>query len=153
MFNYNLEHIFSYTGTISPPERIGSVAEGRKLNFYVTGGKVEGPKVNGKLLPGGGDWMTLRTDGVGIVDVRATIQTHDNALIYTVYSGMVDMGEDGYENLPKGKVPPVVSIHVAPRYYTSHPDYQWLNRIQCLGIGQSDMRRSEVSYDIYAIRS
>ena len=112
MFSYNLEHIFSYRGTISPPEVIGPVAEGRRVNFYVTGGKVEGPKVNGELLPVGGDWMTLRTDGVGLVDVRATIKTHDNALIYTAYSGVMDFGKDGYEKLPKGEVPPVVSIHV-----------------------------------------
>ena len=96
--------------------------------------------------------MTLRTDGVGLVDVRATIKTHDNALIYTAYSGVMDFGKDGYEKLPKGEVPPVVSIHVTPRCYTSHPKYQWLNRIQCVGIGQSDMSRSEVAYDIYAIR-
>ena len=153
MLGYNSEHIFSYRGTISRPEVIGPVAEGRRVNFYITGGKVEGPKVNGELLPGGGDWMTLRTDGVGIVDVRATIKTHDGALIYTAYSGTMDFGEDGYEKLPKGEVPPVVSIHVAPRYYTSHPDYLWLNRIQCVGIGQSDMSRSEVAYDIYSISS
>lgn len=153
MLGYNLEHIFSYRGAISRPELIGPVAEGRRVNFYITGGKVEGPKVNGKLLPVGGDWMTLRTDGVGIVDVRATIQTHDGALIYTAYSGVMDFGKDGYEKLPKGEVPAVVSIHVAPRYYTSHPEYLWLNRIQCVGIGQSDMSRSEVAYDIYAIGS
>jgi hypothetical protein len=52
------------------------------VNLYVTGGKVQGPKVNGKLLPVGGDWLTIRTDGVGILDVRATIETHDAALIY-----------------------------------------------------------------------
>jgi hypothetical protein len=153
MFSYNLEHIFSYTATITLPERIGPVAEGRRVNFYVTGGKVEGPKVNGKLLPVGGDWMTVRTDGVGILDVRATIQTHDDALIYTAYSGVMDLGKNGYEKLPKGEVPAVVSLQSAPRYYTSHPAYQWLNRIQCVGIGQSDMSRLEVSFDIYAIRS
>ncbi len=54
MFNYGLEHIFSYTTTLNnPPEVIGPVPEGIRVNLYVTGGKVEGPKVNGKVLPFG----------------------------------------------------------------------------------------------------
>jgi hypothetical protein len=153
MFNYNLEHIFSYTATLKPPERIGPVAEGIKVNRYVTGGIVEGPKVNGKVLPVGGDWVTIRTDGVGILDVRATIETNDGALIYTAYSGVMDLGKDGYQKALQQNLPAIIPIQSAPRYYTAHPQYQWLNRIQCVGVGQADMAKLEVSFDIYAIRS
>ena len=153
MFKYNLEHIFSYTVTVNPPERIGPVAEGIKANFYVTGGKVGGPKGNGKILPVGGDWLTIRTDGVAILDVRATIETNDSALIYTAYSGVMDLGNEGYQNVIQQKVPLVIPIQTAPRYYTAHPEYQWINRLQCVGVGKSDMSRLEISFDIYAIRS
>jgi len=153
MFDYSLEHIFSYTATLNPPERIGPVPEGIKVNFYVTGGKVEGPKVNGKVLPVGGDWLTIRTDGVGILDVRATMETHDGALIYTAYSGVMDLGKDGYQKALRRDVPAIIPIQTAPRYYTAHPEYQWLTRIQCVGVGQTDMAKLEVSFDIYAIRS
>ncbi len=100
----------------------------------------------------GGDWLTLRKDGVGILDVRATMETHDGALVYTAYSGVVDIGEDGYERFLRGDLPTIAQLRIVPRYYTTHPEYQWLNRVQCLGIGQSDLARSQVSYDIYAIR-
>jgi len=153
MFTYNFEHIFSYTATLNLPERIGPVAEGIKANFYVTGGKVEGPKVKGKVLPVGGDWLTIRTDGVGILDVRATMETHDAALIYTAYSGMMDLGKDGYQKVLQRNLPAIIHIQSAPRYYTAHPEYQWLNRVQCVGIGQFEIAKLEVSFDIYAIRS
>ena len=39
----------------------------------------------------GGDWLTLRSDGVGILDVRATLEADDGALIYTSYSGGDDL--------------------------------------------------------------
>ena len=153
MFNYSLEHIFSYMVTLSsPPEVIGAVPEGIRANFYVTGGKVEGPKVNGKVLPVGGDWIIVRTDGVGILDVRLTFEAHDGALIYTAYSGVADLGKDGYQKFLQQDLPPSIPLQIAPRYDTAHPEYQWLNRIQCVGIGQVDMERLEVSYDIYAIR-
>ena len=153
MFDYELEHIFSYTATLkTPPEVIGPIPEGIRANFYVTGGTVSGPKVNGKILPVGGDWLTLRKDGVGILDVRATMETDDGALIYTAYSGVLDFGEDGYESFLNQDLPDIGKLKIAPRYYTAHLGYQWLNRIQCIGIGQSVLSRSEVSYDIYAIR-
>ncbi len=64
-----------------------------------------GPKLRGKMLPGGGDWLTVRTDGVGILDVRATIESDDGALIYLAYTGVGDLGEDGYQNfLSRGAV-------------------------------------------------
>lgn len=96
--------------------------------------------------------MTIRTDGVGILDVRATFQTHDGALIYTDYSGVVDVGEDGYQKFLRQDLPPFLSLRIVPRYHTAHPEYMWLNRIQCPGIGEVDMARLEVRYDVYAVR-
>lgn len=152
MLEYRLEHIFSYTATLEAPEVIGPLAEGIRANFYVTRGEVLGPKIKGKVLPVGGDWLTIRTDGVGILDVRATFQTDDGALIYTTYTGVVDAGEDGYQRFLRQDLPPVLPLRIVPRYHTAHPDYLWVNRIQCLGIGQVDMVRSVVHYDVYAVR-
>jgi hypothetical protein len=76
MIDYKLEHILSYTGELAnPPEIIGPVPEGTRVNFYASGGEVTGPKVRGKVRPVGGDWMTVRKDGVAILDVRATFET------------------------------------------------------------------------------
>jgi len=58
VFDYSLEHIFSYTATLSPPEVIGPLPEGVRVNFYVTGGEVKGPKVYGKFRPVGADWLS-----------------------------------------------------------------------------------------------
>jgi hypothetical protein len=94
MFAYSLEHICSYSAQLqNPPEVIGPVPEGIRVNFYVTSGEVTGPKIRGILRPVGGDWLTIRTDGIGLLDVHATIETHDNALIDIAYTGMGDLGD------------------------------------------------------------
>ena len=105
------------------------------------------------MRPTGGDWLTLRTDGVVIVDVCLTIETHDGALIYASYQGAIDFGEDGYQKIIEQALPPMVrKIRTAPRFQTAHPNYQWLNRLQCLGIGQTDPERpGAVHYDVYAV--
>jgi Protein of unknown function (DUF3237) len=105
MFEYRLEHIMSYNATLAEPEVIGPLADGLRLNVYVTGGEITGPKVLGKVRPVGADWLTIRRDGIGILDVRATMETNDGALIYVTLDGTLDLGEDGYEQFLQGKLP------------------------------------------------
>ena len=131
---------------------IGPVAEGIRANFYALGGEMTGPKLNDKCRAAGGDWLTVRTDGVAILDVRTTLETQDGALIAISYSGVGDIGADGHQRFIEGKLPPILTLHVVPRCQTAHPDYLWLNRLQCLGIGEVNMETLYVSYDIYAVR-
>jgi hypothetical protein len=148
----DLEYLFSYWATLAPPEVIGPIAEGIRVNFYVTAGELSGPKMRGRLRTVGGDWLLLRPDGVGLLDVRATMELDNGALIYTTYGGVVDLGPDGYNLFLKGILPPRPDLRIVPRYYTGHPDYLWLNRLQCVGVGVFDVAQSRVSYDIYAMR-
>jgi hypothetical protein len=153
MFPYELEHVCSYTVTLAqPPELIGPVAEGLRLNAYVSGGEVTGPRIQGRLLPVGGDWLTVRTDGVAVLDVRASFETHDGALIYLSYNGVGDLGETGYADFVSGKPPKVLALRAAPRMQTSHPEYAWVNRLQFVNVGEVDFEAFEVAYDVYALR-
>jgi hypothetical protein len=148
----DLEYVCSYWATLASPEVVGPVAEGIRVHFYVTAGEVSGPKMRGRLRTVGGDWLLLRTDGVGVLDVRATMELEDGALVYTTYGGVVDLGADGYHQFLKGILPPRPELRIVPRYHTGHPDYLWLNRLQCVGVGTFDVAKLRVNYDIYAMR-
>lgn len=151
-YEYKLEHLFSMSATLAPMEVIGPVPEGFRGNSYVTGGEVSGPKLNGKVRPVGGDWVLLRKDGIAVLDVRATLEANDGALVYIAYNGVIDLGEDGYEAFLAGRLPALAPIRAAPRCWTGHPNYTWLNRPQCVAIGQVDFLTYTVTYDIYALR-
>jgi hypothetical protein len=152
MLDYDLQHLFTYTAQIRlPPEVVGPLPDGVRATAYVLGGDMNGPRIRGKVLPVGGDWLLLRTDGIGLVDVRLTLQTHDNALIYMTYTGVLDLGPDGYNKFLCGEMPPTFPVRTAPRFQTGHPDYAWLNRLQCLGIGEADSNSAKVTYDVYAV--
>jgi uncharacterized protein DUF3237 len=62
VFDYNLEHLFSYTVTLDQPEVIGPVSEGIRVNLHITGGEVNGPQVHGKVRPVGADFLTIRLE-------------------------------------------------------------------------------------------
>ena len=147
-----MEHVFSYTATLAPPEVIGPVPEGVRLNFYVTGGTVGGPRLRGQLRPVGADWFTLRTDGIGVLAVRATIETHEGVLIDVAYDGMGDLGANGYAEFLAGRMPERLNLTTTPRLRCAHPDYGWLHRTHCVGIGQVNLQTYTVAYDVYALR-
>lgn len=152
MLDYSLEHIFSYQLQLNPPEVIGPVPEGIRAIAYVAQGTLSGDKINGILRSGGGDWITIRPDGVAITDVRGTIETRDGALIYLSYTGVMDLGEAGYQNFIQNQLPPTAKIRNTPRLQTAHPQYQWLNRLQCFGIAELNFATFTAEFDVYALR-
>ena len=97
-FPVNLEFLATmWIQLQKPPEIIGNTPEGLKINWYIAGGQIDGPKLNAIVRPEGGDWMTLRSDGIGILGIHVTLETPEGALILTEYSGVFELGEDGYQ--------------------------------------------------------
>ena len=58
---------------------------------YIAGGTIEGARLKGVVLPGGGDWSESAAGADGdvltLVDVRSLWRTHDGADIYVTYAG------------------------------------------------------------------
>ncbi len=150
---FNLEYLSHFTIYLggSPPEIIGETPDGIKVNWYISSGEFSGPKLNGKIRHEGGDWMTIRKDGVGIMDVRATLETNDGALIFIHYPGYFELGENGYENFLKKKWPSTPPTRTTPWMSTAHHNYLWVNRLQCIGIGRVIMEKPIYEYDLYGL--
>ena len=136
---------------VTPPESFGPGPDGMHITYTIESGEIHGPRINGKVR--GGDWMVLRHDGVGVAESRLTYETHDGALILSRYTGILDLGHDAYERAQRNEFeadPPVV---LTPQFITSHPDWLWLNRLQCLAVGRASMTAMILRVDIYAIRA
>jgi len=146
------EYLFSYTATLAEPVVLGPCADGIRVLFQVTGGEITGGRIgDGEVCPVGGDWLTVRPDGVANVDVRAQLRTTDGVLLDIRYGGVIDFGEDGYAAFAEGRLDPIVQIQTAPRVYTASPGHQWLCRRQLVGIGVGNLVERTVSYDVYAV--
>ena len=84
-----LEFLMEYTAYVQQPKRNrGDGPFGTRILAVVTGGSFEGPRLKGKIWAGGGDWALRGPDGVARLDVRATFETDDGALIYVQYYGV-----------------------------------------------------------------
>jgi hypothetical protein len=125
--------------TAAPPQKLGTVPHGTRLIVPVTGGDFEGPRLRGKILPGGGDWLLLRSDGVLELDLRITLETDDHALIYMTFQGLRHGPPDAIAALGRGEVvdPARYYFRTVPRFETSAETYAFLNRIIAVGAGEA----------------
>jgi hypothetical protein len=42
-------------------------------------------------------------------------------------------------------------VRATPRFRTAHPAYAWMNRLQCISIGQATPATPEVLFDVYGL--
>lgn len=130
---------------------LGTTPHGNRQIVYIKGGTFEGPKVKGVVLPGGGDWFIRRPDGVVEMDVRATVRTDDNHLIYTYIKGINDVTLEVALKLISGEAIDASKyyLRVTPVFETASEKYGWLNRIVAVGIGK--LTPAGVTYKMYAV--
>ena len=121
------------------PQKLGAVPHGTRIIVPVTGGDFEGPRLRGKILSGGGDWLLLRADGVLELDLRITLETDDHALIYMTFQGLRHGPADAIAALGRGEVvdPARYYFRTVPRFETSAETYAFLNRIIAVGVGET----------------
>ena len=73
-------------------------------------------------------------EGVGHLDVRATLKTQDGAHIYVQYYGVIVMNDKVNAALTRGGVTEYGDTYfmTQPRYETGDARYSWLNRVMAV---------------------
>src|SRR5580698_3109658 len=136
---------------VASPQRIGAGPHGMRVTAPITDGHFEGPRLRGKVLPGGGDWTLLRGDGVLELDLRATLETDDGALIHLASFGLRHGPPEVLAALARGETvdPATYYFRTTPRFETAHPRYAFLNRL--LAVSTGDRRAAGPIYTIEEI--
>ena len=123
------------TLTTSATEEIGSTPHGKLSIFPVIGGSFEGERLRGKVLAGGGDWVTAKADGTFELDLRVTLETEDGALIHMTFTGVRDDGNH--------------YVRTLPRFETAHPAYAFLNSL--VAVASGDRQADGPIYTVYEV--
>lgn len=125
---------------------------GTRFTFVVRGGRAEGPRVAGDVLPGGGDWVLLDTDRVARLDVRATLRTDDGAHVHITNTGRLHMNDAVTARFSAGELirHDDVIARSSPLFDTADERYRWLNAIHTVAINEVSL--TEVRYRVFAVR-
>jgi hypothetical protein len=116
--------------TPMPPQRV-------RINSS-SQGEVTGRKLNGKVVST--DYLLIRADGVGIINLQAVLTTVEGDRIAIQASGIL--------TLVQGSA--ISQFRHNLSFHTAAPKYSWLNRIQGWGTGTLDMATMKIVAKVFA---
>jgi Protein of unknown function (DUF3237) len=147
----DLEFAFAANVTVGLPLELGSTHLGRRRIISITGGTVEGRRLQGKVLPGGADWQIIRGDSVAELDARYTIEAADGSLISVVNRGLRHGPPEVMRKIIAGEPvdPGAYYFRCTPTFETAAPGHQWLTRTVFVGKGERHPDRVELRF--YAV--
>jgi hypothetical protein len=124
---------------------------GQRRIIAIAGGRVGGPRLSGRIIPGGADWQTVSHDGLGIIDARYAIETDDGAVLDYMEQGFRHGPPDVMKRLAAGEpVPPdAYYMRASARLETGNAAYSWVNRMVFVASGAR--HAGGVQIDLYSV--
>ncbi len=143
--------IFTIHAELAPMLHFGRTPYGERRVIGILGGSVRGPKLNGRVLPGGADWQIVRGDGAADIQARYTIESEAGARILVSSDGLRHGPPAVMERLTRGDNvdPALYYFRTVMRFETADPSVDWLNRILALARGQREA--NAVRLDVYEV--
>lgn len=136
---------------VASPLVVGPVLTGERRIIPITGGRFEGARLRGEVVPGGADWQVVAADGTALLEARYTLRTDDGALVYIRNVGVRHGPPDVLAAVARGEAvdPAKYYFRAAPAFETGAQKYGWLNRLVavCSGV----RTRTEVLLDFYEV--
>jgi len=141
---------FSVRVEVDPPIEQGEIGGGARRFIPITGGSVYGPRLQGEVLPGGGDWQTIRPGGLTEVEARYFLRAADGTVIEIHNPGVRVADEETTGKLARGEEVPQDSYYfrTQPRFRVAAGPHQWMERQVFLARGVRLPDRVIVDYYI-----
>ncbi len=140
-FSPRFEFAFSISIELSKPYWIEPSVRGEtRAAIYAKSGKVEGPRLNGTVVPmSGGDFPLARDSGVIDFDARYLLEADDGAIIYLQNVGYRWARND--EIAAKMRANEDVDFNdyymrVTPRFDAPAGPHEWMSRHVFVGVAE-----------------
>ena len=145
------QSIFTVEAELDEIRRFGATPYGERRVVGIGGGTVTGPRLNGRVLPGGADWQIIRADGVTDIEARYTVESSDGGLIIVNSVGLRHGPPDVIEKLGRGEPvdPSLYYFRTLMRFETAQPNLRWLNTI--LALARGERRARAVRLEVFEV--
>jgi muconolactone delta-isomerase len=147
-----LSPVYRLEATLGDPLELGDAPRGRRRIVPLTGGDFRGPELAGTLLPGGSaDWQTILADGTTLGDIRYTLRTESDELLYVQSRGVRHGDPDVLARLARGEdvSPTEYTFRTATQIETASTPLDWMNKGVFIGVAGRQARG--VVYEIYLV--
>lgn len=125
----SLRYVFTIEAEIDAPRSAGASPMGERLHIPITGGRVHGVRLSGRILPGGSDWPVIGADGNSRIEARYTIEAEDGSLIYVANKGLRVSTPEVLQRLRVGEEvsPDEYYMRAAPQFDAPTGPHRWLS--------------------------
>lgn len=147
----NLTFLASLSIEVDTPLEVGATLEGTRRVIPIVGGRVTGPLLNGKVLPGGADFQLLKSATLTELEAKYVIETNTGERIYISNFGLRTGAPADIAALVRGEsVPPErIYFRCTPRLLSSGDEWGWLSSRILIGVGTR--LPDEVRLDIWIV--
>ena len=150
-FAPHLEHAFTIAIELTKPYWVRPSVRGEtRAAIYAASGTVEGPRLNGKVIPmSGGDFPLARDNGVIDFDARYLLEADDGAIIYLENRGyrwarsdaiadeMRQNKDVGFEDY---------YMRVTPKFDAPAGPHEWLSQHVFVGVAEKLPGSNRIHY-------
>ncbi|MCW1428325.1 DUF3237 domain-containing protein [Novosphingobium sp. JCM 18896] len=129
---------------VAPPLAVGAGPAGNRSIGELRSAEFAGERLRASLAgAAAADWMAVNGT-IGEIDVRMTLRTHDDALVYVRYGGRLNLADRANG----------LHAYVAPVFETGDERYAWLNAVQAVGKGKliPGPDGTRIEYEFYEVR-
>ena len=116
---------------------VGDPGGGQRRHVALDGGRCQGD-INGRVLPGGGDWQVVAADGSIEIGAHYAIETDAGQRIEVQSAGLRTAPPEVMVRLAAGEVvdPSLYYFRTVLRFRTGDPALARLNKILTVGVGE-----------------
>ncbi|MFN7925381.1 MAG: DUF3237 domain-containing protein [Bryobacteraceae bacterium] len=147
-----LEFVFSAEVELGAPQEVGHIQSGVDRRVIpITGGRFQGPALEGRVLAGGADWQVVLPDGTAELDARYTLETKTGSLICVYNRGLRTGPPEVLARLRAGVAVDASSYYfrATPRFETADPKLRWLER--SIFVASGERLASRVKLDFWRV--
>jgi hypothetical protein len=143
-----LEHVADLVVLVDRPIEIGETGGGLRRVIPIVGGTIEGPRLRGRVLPGGADFQLVRSPTVAELDARYALELDGGQRVYVVNRALRRADADVTARLVRGEPvdPSLVYFRCSPSFEVADETLRWLSESVFVGTGARRPDRVEMSF-------
>ena len=119
-----VEFAFSAHVLLEPTIEIGRTPYGIRRRIPIIGGTLEGPRLRGRITPGGADWQLQRADNYTVLEADYMIETDDGTAIHVHNRGLTNTRVKGATTR---------YLRTIPEFEAPQGRHEWLNQSVFVG--------------------
>ena len=147
-----LEHVADLTVRVGSPIEAGQVqglnSQGRRRIIPIIGGELLGPRLRGRILPGGADFQLIVSDRSTVLEARYLVELEDGEHLYVQNRALRRGSAQDIARLARVEEvdPAAIYFRCLPSFEVSAARHDWLLHSLFVGTGARFPDRVQLSF-------